>query len=505
MSRTSNSIRNIFYGAGFQVITMIFSFISRTLQIKYIGIEALSLGGLFTEVISALSLAELGIGTSIAFNLYKPVANGDQERICQLMQLYRTAYRIIAGLTFIIGIVICPFIQYIINDISYDLGYIRLIYVLFVVQLSSSYLFSYKFSLLNIDQKNYVHTKITGGIKIVGTLIQFVLIVLTCDYLVFLISNIVIGLVSNVVCSRTVDKMYPFLNRKVSAIDKAERKGIYANMKNIFIKGVSTRVTTSTDNILISVLVSTSLVGFYSNYMMIINIFRTGVALIYNGVLNSMGNLMTIGDNEHCERVFKRINYALYIIGLIGAACILNCINPFIILWIGEEYLLEIEIVFACCLCLLIEIICKGLWMTMEVSGLFSLDKYAAIAGTTMNLIVSIVLGIRYGITGIIIGTCMTYIVQMFLKAYFLYKKRWQKSPIKYYRNWFFQMCIGVLLMIGSVFVCSLIRCTSPVLQFILKGGISVALVMVVVVLTSFKTDEFRYVFNFVKNKIFRR
>ena len=161
MGRTEKSIRNFIFAVASQVVTVALSFITRTCLIHYLGIEAVSINGLFTEVITALSLAELGVSSAIVYNLYKPLSEGDHQKVSQLMNLFRKAYRIIALATLVIGVSLTPWIQFFIRDLSYDINYIRVIYLMFVFQSAVSYLFSYKIALMEADQNAYIFTKIS--------------------------------------------------------------------------------------------------------------------------------------------------------------------------------------------------------------------------------------------------------------------------------------------------------------------------------------------------------
>lgn len=502
MDRTGKSIKNIYFALILQVITTMLSFMTRTVLVKIIGIDLLGLNGLFTEVISALSLAELGIGSSIAYSLYAPVAEDDTYKICQLMQLYKKAYHVIAGTTLFIGLGLTPWINYLVKAVDIDSVYIRIVYVLFVLQLSTSYLFSYKVALLNVDQKNYVYSKISAIVKVVGTGMQIGLVLLTHNYIVYLIATIVISLTTNAICSVYVNKNYTYLNKVVDKIGKNEKKIIFSNMKNIFIKSVSGKITGSTDNILISTLIGTALVGYYSNYNLVLNLIRTFVAQIYAGVFNSVGNMMVTEDNTRCEQVFFRLNYIIYLIATTASVCVLTCMEPFITAWLGQQYLLERNVLIICSVMIYIEIICKPLWLIMEVSGLFSLDKYASIAGSTVNLLVSVVLGLKLGIIGIFIGTCLTYIIQMFCKAFFLYHYKWGKSPLVYYKMWGLEILGGLVLMVVCRSICNQIVIDNALLQCLINAVITISIVICVTICVTFRTDEFKYVTCLIKSKI---
>ena len=160
MNRTDKSIKNLLFAFLSQGVTVLLSFMLRTEMLRSLGILPASLNSLFTDVISTLSLAELGVGSAIVYNLYKPLAEGDEKKICQLMYLYKKAYMTIAAVTMAVGLALVPIIHLLIEKVDVPLGYLRIVYVLFVFQNSVSYLLSYKISLVQADQKQYVYTNI---------------------------------------------------------------------------------------------------------------------------------------------------------------------------------------------------------------------------------------------------------------------------------------------------------------------------------------------------------
>ena len=83
--RTSNSIRNSLFGMGSQIIIVLIGFCTRSISLKYLSEDYLGLNGLFSNVISILSLTELGFGTAAIFSLYKPLAEKDEQKIAALM------------------------------------------------------------------------------------------------------------------------------------------------------------------------------------------------------------------------------------------------------------------------------------------------------------------------------------------------------------------------------------------------------------------------------------
>lgn len=495
MARTKNSIYNIIFALCLQGVTVVANFVIRTIMIRRLGMQATSLNGLFTEVLAALSMAEMGVGSAIVYNLYKPLAENDQKKVRQLMGLFKSAYRIIAAATFLIGLALCPWIHHMVKSIDYSLNYIRLVYMLFVVDLSMSYLFSYKVSLMNADQKSHIQSKVSMAIKPVEVIIKIVVLLTTNNFIAYLLSSILLTFLGNLVRSYVVDKYYPWLEKNEDMLPKEERKEVFANIKNLFIKSLSGKITSSTDNMLISALVDTLQVGYYSNYSLPIGVFRQlANQIAYGGVSASMGNMLVTESEEKCAKVFYRLEYLFFVIGSLSAVCVYCCIDPFILIWLkSEEFLLAKSVIFICCLNLFIEVINRPLWSIMEVSGLFKYDKYVSITGSIVNLVVSIILGMRIGMTGIFIGTFMTYLIQSVLKTMLLFRMRLHKSPVKQY-GMLACMCIGMLVqMFIANAVCSRLVFQNQIAAFVVYGLISAGVVAVTTVLCTFFTDAFQY------------
>ena len=502
MARTKNSIRNIIFAFGFQAISILTNFVIRTIMIKHLGNQAVSLNGLFTEVLAVLSLTELGVGSAIVYNLYKPLAEDNRKKVCQLMGLFQSAYRVIAAVTFVVGIAICPWVHLLVNSLDYSLNYIRAVYLLFVVDLSVSYLFSYKLSLLNADQKNYLVSKINIWMRILGAGIKIAVLILTKEFILFLLVSIVITLIGNIIGSYTVDKCYPWLKDKYEKLPTKERKEVFSNIKNLFIKSLSGKITSSTDNILISTLVNTLQVGIYSNYSLIIGIFRqVANQIAYGGLTASLGNLLVTEEEEKCVSVFNRLLYLFYVIAAVACVGTFCCIDLFIEgLWIKKaEFLLSTGIVLVCCLNLFMEILHRPLWAVMEVSGLFQQDKYVSIAGSAVNLLVSVILGLRIGMAGIFIGTFLTYAIQAILKAKLLFEKRFGRSARNYYLVTTGMLAGVFLQMAVSYWLCDMLTVESVILKFILYVIISIGVTGGSIVLCTFKTEAFSYYFGFAK------
>ena len=498
-SRTQNSIHNISIGMLSTVINTLVAFVTRTVLVKTLGVEVLGINGLFTEVIAMLSLMELGVGMAIIYSLYKPIQDNDEEKISQLMALYRTAYRVVGLATLAAGLILTPFVDKLITEVNFPLPYIRLVFILFVLKTSSSYFFAYKTSLINADQKQYVVSLITSMVKIAVTAVAIAVVVLFKSYILYLTLQIAQSLITNITISKYVDTKYPFINYK-SKLNTDERRAVFTNIKDIFLKRLSGVITSSTDNILISKLVSTIQVGFYSNYVLIYSVIRTIKQKFTNGVAASIGNLSITSSAEHCISVLKQLTFMYYLFAMVMTSGLMGVSRLFITMWVGEEYVMEDYVVYTTVFVLFLEICSDPLWQFLEVSGLFKQDKYIGMIGSAVNLIVSFMLGIRIGIIGIFIGTVCTEIIQIVLKTRLIFKDKFFSLPSSYYSFWL-KMLVSyfALALLHFCVFRNIVITNYLILDFLLKGFASVIGAAILAVLLFLKSDELKYCIQLIK------
>ena len=491
-SRTRNTAINISTAILSQAVMAILSFFSRTALVWTLGIQAVSLNGLFGEIITMLSLAELGVGPAIVYHLYKPLAEKDEKRVCQLMTLYQTAYRIIALVIFSIGLLLTPFLQYLVNSVSYPLSYIRLVYVLFVIQSSSSYLFAYKSSLLAADQKRYVVSIITLIVKAISVIAMVTVLFLTGNYIAYLCVTILFTLAGNVLCAIYVDRHYPYL-RGDSSMGREEKKHIFTNVKYLFVDTLSWRIISSTDNILISTLVSTLQVGYYSNYNVFFNILKQLRSQLSGGISGSLGNLMVSETKEHCVRVLNRLGYLFYVLGFVLSLGMFACVTPVVRLWLGEDFLLPGAVVFVSCLNLFIDYCKPPLWQMVGVSGRFRENRNTSLIGCAVNLVVSIVLGWKLGMVGIFLGTTATSLAEIILKTWLLFGKVFRMSARAYAARWCYYLLSFLTAQVGIVWFTSVVRLENVFVQVLVNGVAAVILSIPFCVLVFLKHEDFRF------------
>lgn len=506
-ARTENSIRNAMFGLVLQLVNSLINFGVRIIFVRVLGRDVNGLNSLFTEVIAIMALAEMGVGNSVVYNLYKPLADNDKQKLTELMTFFRKAYRLIAFFVFVIGMCIMPFLGYIVKGITINvsnvspMNYVRFIFFLFVFQSAVSYLFSYKAALLNADQKSYIVSLVTGIIKIVVAAGNVIGILLTKDYVTFMLIQIAGTIATNVIISLKADKRYPYLKNS-APLPPDERKSVFSNIKNIFIGQVSGKITNSTDNILISMLVDTASCGVYANYAMIMNSVRNLFVGVSEGITGSIGNLMVTSDAENIHRVHKRMTFIYFVLGAVSAVGFFCAADPFVRLAFGKGYMLSWEVVLVCAFNFFFAIAKEPLWKLLITSGLFAKDRNISLLGSAINLVVSVAIGWPFGMFGIFLGTLITYIIQVILKIILLYRGRIHISEKKMLMYWLKMFIILCADLAAAKAICLLIGISNSVAAFFVNGIIAVVITLGSIVGIYCKTDEFDYFIMLIRRTI---
>ena len=290
IERTKNTTRNILAGVFLRLYQMIDPFILRTIMIYMLGIQYVGLNGLFTSVLQVLNLSELGVGSAMVFSMYKPIAKDDTEKICSLMKLYKVYYRVIDLIVLAVGLIILPFIPYLISgDVPEEMN----IYILYLLNLSaivfSYWLFAYKNSLLTAHQRNDVIDKITMVTLTLQYIVQALVLFLFKNYYLFVITLLVSQISLNIITAFIVNKMYPEYHPS-KTIDKSLMKQINRRIRDIFTSKLGEIIVNSADTIVISAFLGLTILGIYNNYYYIITAVMAFVTLIFKSATAGIGN-----------------------------------------------------------------------------------------------------------------------------------------------------------------------------------------------------------------------
>lgn len=503
-SRIFYTGKNIFWGYVSSIATILLSFITRTAFIYTIGSEYLGINGLFTSVLGVLSLTELGIGAAINFSLYKPVAEGNREKIKSLMQLYKVAYRWIAAIVFILGLCLVPFLNNLIKG-AQGIIHLKLYYLIFLFNTVSSYFVSYKYGLINAEQKNYIVTNITAIFNVVMNIVQIILIVIFNNYVFYLLTQAIFQLFQKIYMAFYINNKYPYLREKNTIpLSKEEKTNISKNVRALIFHKIGEISVNQTDNIIISAFINIITVGLVSNYMLIISTVNIFVNIIFNGMIGSLGNLFAVESKEKQFQIFKVMDFVGYWIFSFSSVSIISLIQPFIELMWGREYNLPIRIVGL----MILNNYMVGLRISVNnikvAGGIFEQDKYLAIIQSVVNLMISIILAKKIGLVGVYIGTIVSGLIPSLIRPYIVYKYLLKRNSIGYYISFFIRFLITVIMTI-------IFYNFSEKLMFTMKWSIfSFNLILITIlfnlmyVIFFYKTEEFKYLIEILKKLVLK-
>ncbi len=501
--RTDNVIKNGIWGSVYQVANIILGFIGRTVFIYFLNSEYLGISGLFSNVLSILSLSELGFSSAIAFHLYGCLAKDDKAKIAAIMNFYKNVYRIIGFVVLALGIAVLPFLGFIIKESNFDLSYIRLVYVIYLLQTVTSYFYSYKFTLAIADQKNYLMTNVDIIFRLVTTAVNIAVLILFKNFIIYLLSNIASGILCNICKAYRVSKYYPYIKGNEQLGD-GEKKKILGDVKNIFAGKVSTVIVTSTDNILISAMVALSVVGVYSNYAMLIGYIQAFLTQFTTATQASIGNMVATESKEHSYDIMKKLTVIIYLILSFCCVSFFVLLNPFITLWIGEGFLLSMSVVFWCIFSFYIQIVKAPVWYSLGAVGYFKEDRNISIIGAVSNLFVSIVCAYFLGLSGIFIGTVVSQLIQWILKVR-LFTKKYLNIKMKEYLGLSIMLLGATFIVMGATYaICYCISLDNAYIEFLIKAFCCLLIPNGLNWLLFRKTEAFAYLMSIVR-KLLRK
>lgn len=506
-SRTRNSFRNMIITACCQFTLLIFSFVTRTVFIDTLGTDYLGINGLYYNILNVLSMADLGIGAAITYALYKPIARGDEREVSALISYYKKIYHYIALSIAVVGLCIVPFLNVLVKtEQPIDQFHLIAYYLLFLANSVTSYLYSYKSTMLLADQNSHIVRISHTSFSIVANIGELLILKYTGSYIAYLLIQLFCTFLNNLTITFIVDKKYSFLKKYHDKLSKEKRTNIFSNVKCMLFYKIGGVFVNNTDNILISAIISTTVAGIYSNYTLIVNAILQFIDYLLNSITGSIGNLNASGDRKNSEKIFNSLT--LFNFWLFGfcSAMLFALVDDFIRLWLHkEEFILGTVMLIATVGNIFFTGIMRSMAAFRETTGIFRQTRYILTFTAVLNIILSIIMGKALGLSGIIFATIISKALTCFwYEPYMLYKHFFGTSCLKYFARQF------LFIFIEAV-VCAAIYFTKPLLPslsyttFILEAIIAAAIFNAVFLIVFGPTKEFRFMLGKMKNLLFKK
>lgn len=504
MGRVKYATKNIIFGLGGNVVIMLVRFVLRQIFIMKLGETLIGVEDLYTEVLTMLSLAELGVGTALNYSLYGPVARGEKEKVKSYMLLYKKAYRAIAIVIAAVGVALLPFLSVIVKNPGFlTLGQLRLYYLIFLFNTVSSYFVAYKYSLANAEQKNYIQTNADTVSKLVTVVLQLLGLFVLPNYLLYLLILAGVGLAQKVFMSRYLNRKYPLLKEKeIQPLSKEETDVVVKKTKALMLHRIGDMARLQTDAIIISSFLGVVWVGLIGTYKLIVNSVSNYVNVIFNSVISSFGNLIATEGKERQFQLFKVYRFfGIWIYGFSAVGFFL-LLSPLVELYVGKENVLAASIISW----FLIDYFFKGERVVLSnfktAAGIFEQDKYLTLIQGIVNLVISIVLVQEIGMTGVFIGTVVSGLIANITKPVIIYRICFERSAVSYFRE-----SVKYLAVIGAALaiLIPLQNALMPrvtILKFILMMLIITVTFNGIFLLVFGRSEEFKYLYQMIKRRL---
>lgn len=502
-SRTEYSLINMLTGVAGYGINTVVGFVCRIIFVRTLAADYLGVSGLFTNILSMLSLAELGISSAITFALYKPLAENDEAKVASIMNYYRKAYMAIGCFVAVVGLALLPFLEFIITDPPDIRESIYLLYLLYLANTAISYFFSYRQALLTAAQRQYIVSGYSYVITIAQSVLQTIYLLATREYIGYLLIQIAGGITYNVWISHKAAKDYPYIkDRNAAPLSKDERRSLFRNIKALAINKVSGVLVNSTDNIAITYFTGLSSVGFASNYTLLSSMVGSIIGLVFNALPGSIGNLNASKSKEESYRFFNVLslmNFWLFGWGAIGIALV----SSDLVRWFyGAEYVLPMRIPLIIAVNSFTIGQLQASYTYKSTMGLFRYGQYLLFFTGILNLVLDVILGRIWGVFGIYAATLVARTcTNLWYEPYAVYKYGLNKNPLIYWARYFRNALI--LIVTGGVCYGLCILCNFSVVgNVFVKLAICVVVPNAMFVLAFRRSEEFSYLMDIFKRVI---
>lgn len=509
MSRVSKSLKNAKVGLFFYAITIFVAFFSRKIFLDYLGADFVGLISVLQSILGFLNIAELGIGTAIGYALYKPIFDGNEKEINELIQYFGYLYRKIGLIILSLSLLVSLFFPLIFSDVTFSLPLIYFAFFTFVLSSLLGYFLNYHQTLFQADQQEYIISQYLQSAGILKSLLQIVLIYFYSNYYLWITIELVFAFAIAIILRWRVKKSYPWLKINIGAKSRLVKfPEILVKIKQIVVHKISFFVLVSTDQLLIFAFVNLESVAFFSNYQLIFGHLQTFVNNAFTGTQASIGNLIAENNFKNTKKIFWEMMSVRHFFGGFLFISLYFLTGYFINIWIGEKFILSEEVVFLMCTHIYIAQIRKPVDDFINGYGLFS-DTWAPVTEALLNLGISIILGMYMGITGILLGTFIsTFLIVVLWKPYFLYTNGFKTVIWEYWKGYMkLFICFLFTFLIIKYLTLNIFKSepTNYLDWAIYAVKISISAAVVYVILLYVLNQGFRDLIKRIENMIIKR
>lgn len=485
-----------------QLISVVLSFFCRKVFLDTLGIEYLGLNGTLGQVIGALSISELGVQTVVIFKLYAPIVSNDRNQISKIMSAYKNLYSLVALIIIIGAIAVIPFLTIIINGVDIPFREIVICWILMAISTSLTYLLSYNGAVIAADQRQYIITLGNSILNILAISINIILLYRYRNMYIYLIVQLIYSFLSNLMLLGIRKKLYPWL--RIVRVEREVYRDLLKSTKDVFAGKIAAYVFNSTDNIVISTLIGTAIVGILGNYSTVISTVRLILYAIIGPIQVILGNFLVENEkSDQREKIFINYTYITYTLICVLMIPTSVLLDDFVCIFFGRGLELSNVTLSLLIVDLYVALAQATAGNMVDAAGLFNQQKKVYYFAATINLIISCVGAIFMGINGVILGTIIGNLFCWWKRLDYTYKEIIPEAEKGKYISMNLKMGIefGVLAFTLQYLEKTFFRETS-VECFIIKGFVCVLIAAIIQPILWGRSEAFKFVINNISRKV---
>lgn len=427
----SKGIKNVVWGLVAQIFTIGFGIVIPRLVLLHLGSEANGLLGSLNSVMTYMSLLEAGVGTAALQALYRPFSEDDRDGINGIMSATWYYYRR-TGVIYLAAVIVIAFIYTFGLDTTIPKSVIFTAVILSGLSGVISYFFQGMFRIfLAAEGKRYVFTNISTVSFVMISVCKIAALLLGGNVIVIQLIYFIFNLLQVTALAVYMKRHYRWLD-----LSAAPDLGAVSQKNSVLVHKVTELIFNNTDVLILTMFTNLMTVSVYNMYGMIYGMVRAIAVTCFDSFQHALGQ--SFSDRKKFLKLYDAYEtYGLaFTFGLFCIAYILML--PFIKLYTAGVTDINYIDPYVSLLFVIFYLMQYGRFPSnavIEIAQHFEQTKWRAVAEAAINLTVSVICTIRYGIYGVLFGTVAALLYRT--NDVIIYASRLlERSPLITYRRW---------------------------------------------------------------------
>lgn len=504
------SVLNVTVSVAFRLLLLVADFVVRGVLIRGLGEAVNGINSLYISILEFLAVAELGVGTAITFCMYKPIVEGENDKVSALYHLFTKLYLIIAGIIFVGGCIVMPLLPYLAKGYSTAGVNLYLTFALMLVSVIVPFIFCSKTSLINAYKNNYITTTVSSVGKLIQCGLQIVVIIFTHSFVWFMVCRVLAAGLQWIVTELIARAKHGGIIKNKQKADAESKKEVVKNIKAMFMHKIGYALVNTADSVIISMFLGVVLLGRYTNYTVVLTAMTAVLNLVFTSLTSVVGHMSVEEDKNEVKKYhnfFHTLNFIIGLIFYLGYFAVIDNIVSF--LSTEQDLLLAKSVSFIITLNGFVQFMRQSTLLFRDATGTFYNDRWKSLFEGLLNIGLSVLFVVifpeDYKMVGVIVATILTNLfICHIVEPHVLFKYALDGKAKKYYIKNYVYIAVFCAALVGLNFAL-VERAGSQLVTIIINGAIAVGIALAVSLAAVLLDGNFRNYFKRTFAKIRHR